>query len=148
MKKKVLIVCANYYEGITFSLRADAEKILNSSKIKCDHLNVPGIFEIPVSIVKNIKKYDGFVALGCVIKGETPHFDFISKSTFDAIMNLSIQYKKPIGNGIITALNLNQAKIRSGDSGKFSSFKDKKKGKGIESAIAVVDVLKNETKRS
>ena len=127
MKKKVLIVCANYYEGITFSLRADAEKILNSSKIKCDHLNVPGIFEIPVSIVKNIKKYDGFVALGCVIKGETPHFDFISSASTQAIMRLSVDFKKPIGNGIITCLNIRQAKARG------------KKGK--EAAKAVISVL-------
>ena len=127
MKKKVLIVCANYYEGITFSLRADAEKILNSSKIKCDHLNVPGIFEIPVSIVKNIKTYDGFVALGCVIKGETPHFDFISKSTTDAIMFLSITNKKPIGNGIITCLNSSQASERI--------------NKGGDAAKAVLSIL-------
>ena len=49
-----------------------------------------------------LKKYDGFVALGCVIKGQTPHFDFISKSPTDAIMNISVESKKPVGNGIIT----------------------------------------------
>ena len=78
---------------------------------------VPGVFEIPVVIAKNIKKYDGFVALGCVIKGETPHFDFISKATIDALMKLSIDYKKPIGNGVITCLNKEQAIVRSNSKG-------------------------------
>jgi 6,7-dimethyl-8-ribityllumazine synthase len=79
-------------------------------------------------ISKNIKKYDGFIALGCVIKGETPHFDFISQATTNAIMQLSIDYKKPIGNGIITALNKDQASNRS--------IK-----KGEEAAAAVFSVL-------
>ena len=61
---------------------------------------------------KNLKKFDAFVALGCVIKGETPHFDFISKASTDALMNLSINSKKPIGNGILTCLNMKQAKAR------------------------------------
>ena len=78
-------------------------------------IKVPGVFEIPVIIAKNIKRYDGFIALGCVIKGETPHFDFISQATTNAIMNLSIQNKKPISNGIITCLNMKQAKARSGN---------------------------------
>ena len=70
-------------------------------KIKYKSIIVPGVFEIPVVISKNIKKYDGFIALGCVIKGETPHFDFISKATTDGIMNISINYGKPVGNGIL-----------------------------------------------
>ena len=80
------------------------------SKIKI--INVPGVFEIPVTISKNLKKFDGFIALGCVIKGQTPHFDFISQASTQAIMNLSIESKKPIGNGIITCLNMKQAKAR------------------------------------
>ena len=90
MKKKVLIVTASYYWDITGSLRAEAELLLEDAKIKFDVIDVPGVFEIPVTIAKNIKKYDGFIALGCVIKGETPHFDFISKTTFEGLMKLSI----------------------------------------------------------
>ena len=101
------------------------KKLSKVSKIKTVY--VPGVFEIPVTIAKNINRYDGFIALGCVIKGETPHFDFISKATTDAIMNLSIESKKPIGNGIITCLNMKQAIER------------KKKGK--EAAIAVLSIL-------
>ena len=90
-------------------------------------IKVPGVFEIPVIISKNIKKYDGFVALGCVIKGQTPHFNFISKTTMDAIMRISTENNKPIGNGIITCLNFKQALAR------------KKKGK--EAALAVISLL-------
>jgi len=88
---------------------------------------VPGVFEIPVVISKNIKRYDGFLALGCVIKGQTPHFDFISIATTNAIMDLSVNSKKPIGNGVITCLNMKQAKAR--------------KRKGAEAADAVISVL-------
>ena len=128
MKKKILIVMANYYEQISTGLLNSAKKALSES-IKLNLIEVPGVFEIPVTIAKNIKKYDGFIALGCVIKGETPHFDFISKTAIDGIMKLSIENKKPIGNGIITCLNLNQALTR--------------RKKGQEAAVAVLSVLDN-----
>ena len=127
MKKKILIVCANYYSNISDNLLDGALKYLN----KTYNLNiinggvvitqVPGVFEIPVTIATRIKKYDGFIALGCVIKGQTPHFDFISSATTNAIMNLSIDYKKPIGNGIITCLNKKQAIVRSVKKGQESA---------------------------
>ena len=124
--KKILIVAANYYKDVSLTLLKSAQlKISKKYSIKV--MNVPGVFEIPVVISKNIKKYDAFIALGCVIKGETPHFDFISNAATQAIMNLSVEYKKPIGNGIITCLNMNQAKAR----GK----------KGEEAAQAVISVL-------
>ena len=126
MKKKFLIVYANYYKDISSGLLKSAKNLLpKNSKIKT--ISVPGVFEIPVTISKNIKKFDGFIALGCVIKGQTPHFDFISKSSIDAIMQLSINSKKPIGNGIITCLNKKQAKARI--------------NKGSEAAKAVISIL-------
>ena len=126
MKNKVLIIQANYYKDISTALLKSAKNELkNFAKINV--VSVPGVFEIPVVISKNLKKYDGFVALGCVIKGQTPHFDFISKSTTDAIMNISVESKKPVGNGIITCLNKNQAIAR----GK----------KGREAANAVKTIL-------
>jgi len=128
MKMKILIVIANYYPDISKGLVISAKNTL-PKKTKVNLIKVPGIFEIPVVIAKNIKKYDGFIALGCVIKGETPHYDFISKTTMDAIMDLSVKNKKPIGNGIITCLNLNQALAR--------------KNKGKEAAKAVISVLDN-----
>ena len=126
--KKVLIVSARYYEDFSNSLELIASSLLHDKKIKYKFIKVPGVFEIPVTIAKNIKKYDGFIALGCVIKGETPHFDFISQATTNAIMQLSIDHKKPIGNGIITSLNGEQALARS-------------KTKGGEAARAVISIL-------
>ena len=117
MKPKILIVLADYYREISVEMLKSTINHI-SKKSKFNLIRVPGVFEIPVVISKNIKKYDGFIALGCVIKGQTPHFDFISQATTNAIMQLSINYKKPIGNGIITALNKDQASTRSAKKGK------------------------------
>ena len=126
MNKKILIVLANYYKEISDGLLKNAMKsIPRSSQVKI--IRVPGVFEIPVTISKNLKKYDAFLALGCVIKGQTPHFDFISQASTNAIMDISVNQKKPVGNGIITCLNMKQAKAR--------------KIKGAEAANAVVSIL-------
>ena len=111
MKKKFLIVSANYYKDISLGLLKSAKNLIPKN-CTVRVINVPGVFEIPVTISKNINKYDAFIALGCVIKGQTPHFDFISKATTDAIMYLSINSKKPVGNAIITCLNKKQANAR------------------------------------
>ena len=126
-KRKILIVVADYYSVISNSLLDSAKKTL-IKPFKLRVITVPGVFEIPVIISKNIKKFDAFIALGCVIKGETPHFDFISKASIEAIMNLSVENKKPIGNGIITCLNMKQAIVR-------------KNNKGVEAANAVNSVF-------
>tara|TARA_B100001250_G_scaffold357227_1_gene332829 strand:- start:327 stop:707 length:381 start_codon:yes stop_codon:yes gene_type:complete len=123
--KKILIVLADYYEDISSNLLKSTKNNLNNFSVKI--VKVPGVFEIPVTISKNIKKYDAFIALGCVIKGETPHFDFISTASTKAIMDLSVNSKKPIGNAIITCLSMKQARARS--------------NKGKEAANAVVSVL-------
>ena len=123
--KKILIVIADYYEDISSSLLKSAKSNLSNFSLKI--IKVPGVFEIPVTISKNIKKYDGFIALGCVIKGETPHFDFISTASTQAIMKLSVESKKPIGNGIITCLNMKQAKAR-GKKGQRMYHKMKRNG--------------------
>ena len=126
MNKKFLIVIANYYKEISEGLLKSAlNNIPKSSRVKI--IKVPGVFEIPITISKNIKKFDAFLALGCVIKGETPHFDFISQASTNAIMELSIVKKKPIGNGIITCLSMKQARAR--------------KKKGAEAAIAAISIL-------
>ena len=113
MKNKLLIVASDYYKEITKNLINGSLSKLKLKKKSVTVIKVPGTFEIPVLISKNLKKYDGFIALGCVIKGETPHFDFICNSTFISLLNLSTKSNKPIGNGIITALNMSQAKKRS-----------------------------------
>ena len=138
--KKILIVNANYYKNISKKLILSTKKKLNNN-FKLEIINVPGIYEIPTTIRKNIKKYDGFVALGCVIKGETPHFDFICNSTFISILNLSINFNKPVGNGIITANNMRQALQRS------NNTKSKKPNKGSEAANAVISIFHNGPKK-
>jgi len=112
MKKKLCVVLADYYKDVANMLLEGATKEIldeESNGIIKKVCHVPGVFEIPVTISKVINKYDAFVALGCVIKGETPHFDLISKAVVNGIMDLSVKSKKPIGNGIITCLNKNQA---------------------------------------
>ena len=139
--KKILIINSNYYKNISDNLFNNAKKKLFSENFSISFFDVPGVFEIPIVIRKNIKKFDGFVALGCVIKGQTPHFDLICSSTFNAILKLSIDFNKPIVKGIITALNMNQAIIRS----KNSSLK--KSNKGFDAANAVITIIKNGPKK-
>ena len=133
MKPKICIVESRYYPEISRQLMLGAiielkkNSITYKTRLVNKKIDVPGIFEIPVTIAKNIKTYDAFIALGCVIKGKTPHFDFISNAVTNAIMHLSITHKKPIGNGIITCLNIRQASAR--------------KKKGREAALAVMSVL-------
>jgi len=131
MKNKLLIVASDYYKDITQNLIKGCLSKLKLKKGSAVVIKAPGTFEIPVLISKNLKKYDGFIALGCVIKGETPHFDFICNSTFISLLNLSTKSNKPIGNGIITALNMSQAKKRS-------------LIKGKEAANAVLEIIKND----
>ena len=143
--KKICIVSSMYYEDIMEMLLNGADdeveehkkhwKTIFKKNIKKDIIYATGNFEIPYVISKNIKKYDAFIALGCVIKGETPHFDYICRSTIDALMKLSIENKKPIGNGILTCLNKKQAIERADKT---------KKNKGKEAAQAVIELLKKD----
>ena len=132
--KKICIVASKYYEDIINMLIDGVNEAIGNhkKKFKTNIIYVPGVFEIPHVISKNVKKFDAFIALGCVIKGETPHFDFISKSSIDAIMKLSIESKKPIGNGILTCLNKDQAIERADKSNK---------NKGKEAANAAIELL-------
>ena len=140
MKKKICVVLADYYPDVSEMLvkglfrELKTAKNKNIIKIADNPILVPGVFEIPVTISKLIKEYDAFVALGCVIKGKTPHFNLISKAVVNAIMDLSIRYKKPIGNGIITCLNKKQAIERANPD---------KKNKGGEAVTAVLATLAN-----
>tara|TARA_B100001769_G_C22085240_1_gene584966 strand:- start:1196 stop:1582 length:387 start_codon:yes stop_codon:yes gene_type:complete len=126
MKKKILIVVSDYYKDIAKALLKSTKKFLNK-KTTLKIIKVPGVFEIPVIISRNIKKFDGFVAIGCVIRGKTAHFDLISKSVIDSIMNISVDSKKPVGNCILTCFNYKQALAR--------------KNKGKEAALALNSIL-------
>ena len=131
MKKKICIVMSTYNNDITNELYLSAKMVLK--KFNHDLVEVPGAFEIPVTISRLAKKYDGFIAIGCIIKGETANFDLISNAITNGIMQISIKEKKPIGNAILTCFNKKQAKER---------FE-----KGSEAANAVIVVLNNGTKK-
>ncbi len=139
--KKILIINANYYKDISNRLVLSAKKELKKKRFNIKLINIPGIYEIPTTLAKYIKKFDGFVVVGCVIKGETPHFNLISQSVFISILDISIKFKKPIGNGIITCLNKKQANMRS-----LMQKKTTKPNKGSESAKAVISLIENEPK--
>ena len=126
IKKKILIVSANYYSQISKNLLNSAKKTLGN-KFILKIINVPGAFEIPVTISRYIKNYHGVIALGCIIKGKTPHFNFISQAITNSLIDLSVKNKKPIGNGILTCLNRKQAQQRY--------------NKGKEAAKAVITVI-------
>ena len=127
MKKKLKICIVKSQYNNTSKLLKSAVAELKKRKIFFKILQVPGAFEIPVVVVKNINKYDGFIAIGSIIKGITPNFDFISSAITNGLMQISILYKKPIGNAVLTCLNEKQVKARS--------------VKGFEAVIAVYDVL-------
>ena len=135
MKKKGLIVVSNYYEDISKNLINGCKEILKKHSHQFDVKIVNGSLEIPTLISKNIKKkkYNFFIALGCIIKGKTPHFDFISEAITKSLLDLSIANNIPVTNGIITSLNYTQAKERS----------SKNRNKGKEAALAAISLLKN-----
>ena len=140
---KICIVVANYYPKISKALLHGAENVLKKQGVtNYKKILSPGIYELPSIISSFINNYDAFIALGCVIKGKTPHFNFISTATIDAIMDLSIKYNKPIGNGIITCLNKKQAIERSNPKMK------NKGGEAAQAAISVHRILKNDSKWS
>ena len=132
MKKKILIVLSNYYDEVGNNLLEGATKELKSNKIDYDVLYAPGCFEIPYLVSKNIKKYRGFIVLGCVIRGKTYHFELIANECARKIMDISNFSLKPIGFGILTCENIKQAKVRSDV---------KKKNKGKEAANACIKLL-------
>ena len=128
---KICIVISNFYPKISELLKVGASLKLSKDKHDYKVIYVPGTFEIPVVISNLIDKYDAFIALGCVIKGKTSHYNHLCSSVFDALTNLSIKSKKPIGNGILTCGNIKQAVVRSNPN---------KKNKGGEAAEAVISV--------
>ena len=129
MKKKICIVLSIYNENITKKMFERTIKLLKSKGITSIKVfKVPGSFEIPQVLSRVINKFDGFIVIGCIIKGKTKNFDLICSAITNGIMDLSIKSKKPIGNGLITSFNEKQALQRLNN--------------GKEAAQAVLDVLK------
>ena len=123
--RKVLIIISKYYKDISENLLKSAATFLEENSILFDIIEVPGALEIPqvlnfqVNMSNNISfTYEGYIALGCVIKGETYHFEIVSNETNRGLMNIALKHFIPLGNGVITAYNYDQALKRSLDKGK------------------------------
>jgi len=137
MKSKICIITSNFYPDITNLLLKGATIKLKRNKISnIVIIKVPGTYEIPFVLSSLIKKYDAFILLGCVIKGETPHFDYLCKTVFQSIINISVQFKKPVTNGILTCYNKKQALIRANPN------KINKGGKAADAALSLLKLIK------
>jgi len=136
---KILVIEARYYEAISEDLLQGALAVLQQAGAQVTKVNVPGALEIPhvISYAEAAKVgYDGYVALGCVIRGETTHYDYVCAESARAIMDLAVNQQLAIGNGIITVENEAQAIARS---------KIDQKNKGGFAANAAVKMIKIRT---
>ena len=129
IKGKVLIILSKYYEEISENLLNSAVNFLEEKSILFDVVEVPGALEIPqvLNLQTDISKnksliYEGYIALGCVIKGETYHFEIVSNETNRCLMNVALKYSLPLGNGVITSYNYEQALKRSLEKGKEAAL--------------------------
>ena len=130
---KVCIIVSNFYPKVCKLFIDGAVLKLKKNKISnFKIITVPGTFEIPVVVSNLLDKYDAFIVLGCVIKGQTPHFHYLCSSVINALINLSIKFKKPISNGILTCDNKKQASERADPN---------KKDRGGDAADAVISVF-------
>ena len=142
-KIKVLLVCSPYYQNVTNNLIEGASKVLITNLVEYKILNVPGALEIAPAIKlildKSIKKklYDGFIALGCVVRGETYHFEIVANESSRALTYLSLNYSIPIGNGILTVSNLDQAIKRS------DPLQSDKGGDAALACISLINIKNN-----
>ncbi len=138
MENKILLVDADFYKDIADELVRGAIRQLQEKNLKYDRVSVPGALEIPPAIAtisqeKSISRYVGYVALGCVIRGETSHYDIVSSESARGLMNLSIEKGLAIGNGILTVDNADQAWTRASIS---------KKNKGRDAVLACLSIVR------
>lgn len=135
----ILVIEARYYEGISDALLEGALAVLQKAGATITKLTVPGALEIPHAIAyaeAGPQKYDGYVALGCVIRGETTHYDYVCQESARALMDLAVDKALVIGNGIITVENEDQAWARA---------KSSQKNKGGFAANAVLKMIRIRT---
>ena len=133
-KKNILIIVSNYYEEISDNLIEETKKVIEENNILYQIEIVTGVFEIPSIISFSKHKFDGYVALGCVIRGETSHYDYVCSESARALMNLSLD-GFAIGYGILTVENYEQAMIRS------KTVANKGLGKGRVAALACINQI-------
>ncbi|MBI3660861.1 6,7-dimethyl-8-ribityllumazine synthase [Candidatus Acetothermia bacterium] len=138
---KIAIVVSRFNTAITKNLLAGAERRLIQCGVAVKDLDifwVPGSFEIPrvVKTLAETEKYDGILPLGCVIRGETPHFEYIAREVSHGLMRLALEYETPIVFGVLTTDNTEQASARAG-------LKSNKGAEAAESLVEVINLLKN-----
>ena len=111
----ILIVEAPFYADIVEELRAGAEEALAAAGATVEHASVPGAFEVPaaISFAADTGRYDGYVALGCVIRGETSHYDYVCAESARGLQDLAVERRLAIGYGILTTENDAQAWVRA-----------------------------------
>ena len=129
---RVLIVRAPYYRDVIDGLTVGAVRILTEAGASHEILDIAGAYELPQAIrlvVRGNQRFDAWVALGCIVRGETDHYDFICKATMDGMMNVALQFGLCTGTGLLTCDTLAQAEARSGQDGH---------NKGAEAAAAAL----------
>ncbi len=140
MKKKILIVSSSFYKNLEKKLLLGALKEIDRKLFDTDFFSVSGAYEIPqlLNILLKDKKYAFCIALGCIIKGETPHFDIISQSVSDKLLEISMKYNVPVSNGVLNCNTPKQAEVRCDP---------KLKNKGGEAVLAALSVYNSIYKR-
>ncbi len=133
---KVAIISSSWHSDICDDLIAGAKRALELANVaKIEIIRVPGSFEIPLAAQRAFESgFDAAVVVGLVLKGETPHFDYICQGVTQGVMDVALKFSKPIGFGVLMCDNLEQAVARSGRSGS-------KEDKGFDSAIAAIALL-------
>ena len=115
-KPHILIVASPYYSHITEQLVRGATARIEAAGGTCETVEVPGVFELPAAIAMahaSARSFDGYVALGCVIRGETTHYDYVCNESARGLQDLAVQHHLPIGYGVVTVENEEQAKERA-----------------------------------
>lgn len=137
MKKKILIVSSSFYKNLEKKLLSGAYNEINKKLFSVNHFSVSGAYEIPqlLNILLKKNKYAFCIALGCIIKGETPHFDIISQSVSDKLLEISIKYNVPVSNGVLNCNNAKQAEVRCDP-----KFKNKG-GEAVRAALSVYNSI-------
>jgi len=127
---KILLIRAPYYRGVVDGMTRAAEIIFSAVSAEVTTVDVAGAFELPQALriaVRGARKFDGFVALGCVVRGETDHYEFICESSMNGLMNVALQFGLCLGTALLTVDTLAQAEARSRETGA---------NKGAEAAVA------------
>jgi len=128
----VLVIRAPYYKGVVDGLLTGAARILGEAGATHEVLDIAGAYELAQAVrlaVRGTGRFDGYVALGCIVRGETDHYDFICAASMNGLMDVSLQFGLCLGVGLLTCDNIGQAEARSGQDGH---------NKGAEAAAAAL----------